>query len=170
VKVRRTRDDKRTIWYVWADRLEEQTAIRVGLLEDHSPNARLKFVLGWGLPSLEAARNAIEQLQPTVDDVVAMIEAEEVIQSAQAVLGRLFLCEARVSAHNGELCALLREFRAMPLTLSEPKAAAMLLELEQWAVKGRVLYQHLLDTVQAACMLCSLTPRDCEAVSHSDES
>ena len=58
-------------WYVSADLAEEQAAIRAGLLEERSPDARWRFVLAWGLPSRATAEDALARLRPAVAAAVA---------------------------------------------------------------------------------------------------
>jgi hypothetical protein len=66
--VRRTGAKRGTspTWYVSADLLEEQAAIRAGLLEERSPDARWRFVLAWGFPSRIEAVEALARLRPAV--------------------------------------------------------------------------------------------------------
>jgi len=158
VKIKRT-DATAPVWYVLADREEERTAIRVGLLEEKAPSALWRYVLAWGFGSHQAAADEMERLRPQVEGAVAMIESEEVVQCAQAVLGRLFLDEAKVSAHNAELRVLVQELTVLSGTLRSEQLTAFSVELRRWAADHQRLHERLLNTVQTACMLCGLAPR-----------
>jgi len=78
VRVRRTGAGAGTspTWYVWADRPEEQAAVRAGLLDERSPDARRRYVLAWGFPSREAAEEALERLRPAVAGAVTKSVAQ----------------------------------------------------------------------------------------------
>jgi hypothetical protein len=69
VIVRRTgaKRGQSPVWYVYADRTEEQTAIDTGTLTDQSPDARWRHVLAWGFESQEAAEAWISIVGPALE-------------------------------------------------------------------------------------------------------
>jgi hypothetical protein len=88
MKVRRTGAKKggRPTWYVWAERPEEQVAVRAGLLEEEAPAGQLfRYVLAWGFGSRSAAREAMEGLETKVDMAVEAVE----VAKEQAGVARL---------------------------------------------------------------------------------
>lgn len=72
MRVRRTGGGKgrKATWYVWADRAEERGAMRAGLLEERSPDARWKYVLAWGFGTRGAAREGMKGLEAKVGRAV----------------------------------------------------------------------------------------------------
>lgn len=77
--VRRTaaRRHEHPYWYIYADRPEEQAAIRAGLLEDRAPDARWRFVIEFGYRSKPAAVTAMEEeWAPKVEQAIAQLEVE----------------------------------------------------------------------------------------------
>ncbi len=73
--VRRTgaRRHEHPYWYIYADRAEEQAAMRAGLLKDQAPDARFKYVVTFGLRSRQAAEVAMADFEPIVQAAIARL-------------------------------------------------------------------------------------------------
>ncbi len=69
MRVRRTgaRRGQSPTWYIYADQLEEQAAIRAGLLQDRSPDPRYRDVVAWGFARKAIAAGALSRLRPVVE-------------------------------------------------------------------------------------------------------
>jgi len=164
MRIRRagTRRGESATWYVWANRLEEQIAIRNGVLEDHAPDRRWRFVLAWGFGSQRAAAAWVEEHREEVERIVADVLRQEIRREAGHVVSRILADEARTSVHQAELRVLLNRLDEIVGTLGSSQLLVVVEELGKWVAESERLYDRLVGTVQLACVLAGI------GISYSD--
>jgi len=156
MKVRRTgaQRGRSPTWYVWADQPEEQAAIRAGLLEDRSPDNRVRYVLAWGFLNRRGAEKAMEELRPEVEELTSRVGGVSLLQRGREVEARILAEDVRLDVCRTELRVLISQLCALAGELDNPRLIALAEEMGRWLEAEARLWTRAVDAMQMACMLC----------------
>jgi len=153
VKRARARRGERVTWYIWADRPEEQAAIRAGVLEDAAPEGSLmRFVLAWGFGSRAGAEAAMERMREELD----LPEMEDLTGWPARVITRIVADDARLRSHLRELLPIEAELRDLAKEMHQVRLFEVARRLAKWQEDHEQARLRLVDSVQLACLMCGV--------------
>jgi len=167
VKIRRTGAGRgqAATWYVWADQPEEQAAIRAGLLEDRSPDNRVRYVLAWGFPNRRGAEKALENLRPKIEELTSRVGGDLLLQRGREVEARILTEDVHLDVCRTELRVLINQLQVLADELNNARLIALAGEMDRWLEEEKRLWLRAVNAMQMACMLCVLYD---EQTSYSD--
>ncbi len=171
MKVRRTgaKRGQSATWYVWADQPEEQAVIRAGLLEDRSPDNRVRYVLAWGLLNRKEAEKAMEDLRPKIEELTSRVGGVSLLQRGREVQARILAEDVRLDVCRTELRVLISQLSVLASELDNARLIALAEEMGRWLEAEARLWIRAVDAMQMACMLCVICDQY-TSCSNSEES